>query len=148
MLGAAVTLAAYSFYTKRSQVRGTRQSSERDPRLAGVRASVPSEVVPSEVSPSAPQLRARMWFSFDYFGASMLLTPDLNHPSIVQLSLEYCFSIGCLYHKYLRRSKLIVTASFEWSGGLLQKSALDVCSRGLLRMSAYLGVVCPVYLWD
>ncbi|GJR99699.1 hypothetical protein Tco_0316208 [Tanacetum coccineum] len=65
---------------------------------------------------------------------TVLLTPDLNHPSIVQLSLEYCSGIGCLYHKYLRRSKLIMTASFGWSGGL--KSAPDVCSRGLLRMSA------------
>nr|GEX06688.1 glutathione S-transferase T3-like [Tanacetum cinerariifolium] len=92
-------------------------------------ALVPSEVVPSEVSPLAPQLSARIWFSFDYFGAPMLLTPDLNHPSIVQLSPKYCSSIGCLYHKYLRRSKLIVTASFRWSGGLLQKSAPDVCSR-------------------
>ncbi|GJX56603.1 hypothetical protein Tco_0286500 [Tanacetum coccineum] len=46
----------------------------------------------------------------------MLLTPDLNHPSIVQLSLEYYSGIGCLYYKYLRRSKLILTASFGWSG--------------------------------
>ncbi|GJT86224.1 hypothetical protein Tco_1067941 [Tanacetum coccineum] len=44
----------------------------------------------------------------------MLLTPDLNHPSIVQLSPEYCSSIECLYHKYLQRSKLIVTASLEY----------------------------------
>ncbi|GJZ22347.1 hypothetical protein Tco_0559386 [Tanacetum coccineum] len=66
----------------------------------------------------------------------MLLTPDLNHPSIVQLSLEYCSGIRCLYHKYLRRSKLIVIASFGWSEGLLQKSAPDVYFRGLLRMSA------------
>ncbi|GJY99310.1 hypothetical protein Tco_0516740, partial [Tanacetum coccineum] len=92
-------------------------------------ALVPSEVVHSEVSPSAHQLRARMWFIFDYFGAPMLLTPNLNHPSIVQLSPEYCSGIGCLYHKYLQRSKLIVTASFGWSRGLLEKSALDVCFR-------------------
>nr|GEW49911.1 hypothetical protein [Tanacetum cinerariifolium] len=43
---------------------------------------------------------------------------------------------SCLYHKYLQMSKLIVTASFGWSEGLVQKSALDVCSRGLLWMSA------------
>ncbi|GKF73540.1 hypothetical protein Tco_0219872 [Tanacetum coccineum] len=72
----------------------------------------------------------------------MLLTPDLNHPSIVQLSSEYRSCIGCLYHKSLQRSKLIVTTSFGWSGpevcsgGLLQRSATEVCSRVLLRRSA------------
>ncbi|GJT98698.1 hypothetical protein Tco_1094216, partial [Tanacetum coccineum] len=70
----------------------------------------------------------------DLSGDKCRVQLDLNHPSIVQLSLEYCSGIGCLYHKYLRRSKLIMTASFGWSGGL--KSAPDVCSRGLLRMSA------------
>ncbi|GJU36734.1 hypothetical protein Tco_1185088 [Tanacetum coccineum] len=57
----------------------------------------------------------------------MLLTLDLNHPSIVQLSPEFRSGIGCLYHKSLQRSKLIVTTSFGWSGpevysgGLLQR---------------------------
>ncbi|GJW29448.1 hypothetical protein Tco_0046323 [Tanacetum coccineum] len=37
-------------------------------------ASVPSEVAPLEVSPSAPQLRVRVWFSFDYFGVGLYLT--------------------------------------------------------------------------
>nr|GEU89842.1 hypothetical protein [Tanacetum cinerariifolium] len=46
----------------------------------------------------------------------MLLTSDLNHPLIIQLSLEYRFGIECLYHKSLQRSKLIVTASFRWFG--------------------------------
>ncbi|GJZ61776.1 hypothetical protein Tco_0617913 [Tanacetum coccineum] len=67
----------------------------------------------------------------------MLLTPNLNHPSIVQLSPEYCSGIGCLYHKYLQRSKLIVTASFGWSRGLLEKSALDVCFREYVDIASF-----------
>nr|GEY64923.1 pentatricopeptide repeat-containing protein At5g42310, mitochondrial-like [Tanacetum cinerariifolium] len=54
----------------------------------------------------------------------MLLTPDLNHPSIVQLSPEYRSGIECFYHKSPQRSKLIVTASFGWSGS-------KVCTRAL-----------------
>ncbi|GJU92443.1 hypothetical protein Tco_1304866 [Tanacetum coccineum] len=60
----------------------------------------------------------------------MLLTLDRNHPSIVQLSLEYRSGIGCLYHKSLQRIKLIMTTSFGWSR---PESSRTVTSKGDLR---------------
>nr|GEZ32740.1 hypothetical protein [Tanacetum cinerariifolium] len=78
----------------------------------------------------------------------MLLTPDLNHPSIIQLSPEYRSGIGCLYHKYLRWSKLIMAASFRWSRGLLQKSALDVYSRGAICIIRLGLALLLLFIWD
>nr|GEY14777.1 proline-rich receptor-like protein kinase PERK1 [Tanacetum cinerariifolium] len=42
----------------------------------------------------------------------MLLTPDLNHPSIVQLSSKYRSGIGCLCHKSLQRKLVMDTESY------------------------------------
>ncbi|GJR29228.1 hypothetical protein Tco_1105460 [Tanacetum coccineum] len=52
----------------------------------------------------------------------MLLTPDLNHPSIIQLSLKYRSGIGCLYRKSLQR-KYVDTASFSFGGSELVRGA-------------------------
>ncbi|GKB49816.1 hypothetical protein Tco_0900569 [Tanacetum coccineum] len=46
----------------------------------------------------------------------MLLTLDLNHPSIIQLSLKYHSGIGAYIKSLFKGVSLIVTASFGWSG--------------------------------
>ncbi|GJU62976.1 reverse transcriptase domain-containing protein [Tanacetum coccineum] len=85
--------------------------------------AIPSEVVSLEVSPSAPQLRARILTNNDATDSGP--EPSFDHAAIFGVSFQH----RCLYHKSLQKSKLIVTTSFVWSGP-------EVYSRGLLRRSA------------
>ncbi|GJU93795.1 hypothetical protein Tco_1318551 [Tanacetum coccineum] len=83
------------------------------------------------------------WFSFGSFGGGSFggvsfgsSARNLNHHSIIYLSLDYCSGIECLYHKSLQRSQFNYDCLLwmVWTRGLLRKS--DVCSGCLLRMSA------------